>query len=71
MINARGAISLRRNDGAGDTQRLRLEAEGVAFGAAGRVSLARFQWQPPASRFGSRTARPIRTPRLDPRRALG
>ncbi len=71
VINARGAISLRRGDGAGDTQRLRLEAEGVAFGAGGRVPLGRFQWQPPAARAGGRPARTIRAARLDPRRALG
>lgn len=71
VINARGAISLRRGDGAGDTQRLRLEAEGVTFGAGGRVSLARFQWQPSPARAGIARTRPGRGPRLDPRRALG
>lgn len=49
VLNAQGRISLRR-DGpqAGLPQRLRLEREGVAFDAAGRVALARFGWAPAA-----------------------
>ncbi len=85
VINARGAISLRGIDGAADTQRLRLEAEGVAFGAGGRVSLACFQWRPSVAQLARLAARPVRAPRsarggirapairarrLDPRRAL-
>lgn len=46
VINARGAISLRRFDGAAETQRIRLEGEGVAFDPRGRVSLDRNQWRP-------------------------
>jgi methylated-DNA-protein-cysteine methyltransferase related protein len=46
VLNARGAISLRGADGAADTQRLRLEREGVRFGASGRVSLKQFGWVP-------------------------
>jgi methylated-DNA-protein-cysteine methyltransferase related protein len=43
VINARGELSLERGrSGAGLTQRMRLEREGVQFDAAGRVSLARF-----------------------------
>ena len=71
VINARGAISLRAIDGAADTQRLRLEAEGVAFGAGGRVPLARFQWRPSMAQLTRLAARPVRARRLDPRRALG
>ncbi|HXQ24381.1 MAG TPA: MGMT family protein [Candidatus Acidoferrales bacterium] len=44
VINARGQISLRRVIGAEIEQRIRLEAEGVRFNAAGRVSLADFGW---------------------------
>jgi len=74
VINARGAISLRAIDGADETQRLRLEAEGVAFGAGGRVPLERFQWRPTAAQLERLTTRPGRAgraARLDPRRALG
>ena len=54
VINAQGRISLRRDGpGAGVPQRLRLEREGVAFDAAGRVPLARFGWAP-AVRAGRR-----------------
>lgn len=40
VINARGAISTY-----GDEQRRRLEAEGVAFDAEGRVDWERFGWR--------------------------
>ncbi len=47
VINAQGRVSPRSGDGgAGVTQRLRLEAEGVRFDPAGRVSLARQGWTP-------------------------
>ncbi len=47
VINARGRISTGRGVPGGDVvQRQRLEAEGVAFGANGRVSLERFRWRP-------------------------
>jgi methylated-DNA-protein-cysteine methyltransferase-like protein len=46
VLNTRGAVSLRARDGAAETQRLRLTKEGVHFNAAGRVSLATYQWQP-------------------------
>jgi methylated-DNA-protein-cysteine methyltransferase-like protein len=42
VINARGALSLAGH--AAITQRIRLEQEGVAFDAAGRVDLARYGW---------------------------
>jgi methylated-DNA-protein-cysteine methyltransferase-like protein len=45
VINARGEISLPAGSAAGDTQRQRLEAEGVVF-HAGRVDLDRFGWRP-------------------------
>jgi methylated-DNA-protein-cysteine methyltransferase related protein len=51
VINARGAVSLRRS---GDTlsQRMRLEREGVRFDGRGRTSLSAHGWRPrgPASR---------------------
>lgn len=46
VINAQGRLSLARaGRGAGLTQRLRLEREGVRVDAAGRVSLERYGWQ--------------------------
>jgi len=45
IVNAAGAISLRRSGGA-LSQRLLLEREGVTFDARGRISLARFGWKP-------------------------
>ncbi len=54
VVNARGAISLRGFDGAGETQLLRLAAEGVEFDARGRVDLERFGWRPRGS--GGRAA---------------
>jgi methylated-DNA-protein-cysteine methyltransferase-like protein len=44
VINAKGMISLRPMRG-GVSQRLLLEAEGVKFDAAGRVSLTKFGWK--------------------------
>lgn len=45
VINARGEVSLRSSaTGAGLTQRMLLEREGVRFDAAGRVALDRFGW---------------------------
>jgi methylated-DNA-protein-cysteine methyltransferase-like protein len=45
VVNASGAISLRRTDGA-IAQRLLLEREGVRFDARDRISLKRFGWRP-------------------------
>jgi methylated-DNA-protein-cysteine methyltransferase related protein len=46
VLNARGEVSLRGGVPGSDlAQRFRLEAEGVAFDARGRVSLARFGWK--------------------------
>ena len=50
VLNARGALSLRRHSGGEITQRLRLEREGVRFDAGGRVALERVRWRPP--RYG-------------------
>jgi methylated-DNA-protein-cysteine methyltransferase related protein len=44
VLNARGALSLRRQPGAELTQRLLLEREGVRFDARGRVNLAKVRW---------------------------
>lgn len=65
VVDARGRLSLLRSgSGAGVTQRLRLEQEGVRFSAGGRVELVVFGWRPrgrPAS-SGAR-ARPRKRPR--------
>jgi methylated-DNA-protein-cysteine methyltransferase-like protein len=44
VLNARGALSLRREPGAELTQRLLLEREGVRFDPRGRVNLAKVRW---------------------------
>jgi methylated-DNA-protein-cysteine methyltransferase-like protein len=49
VLNVRGTISLRAG-GAPETQRIRLEREGVRFDAGGRTDLARFRWKPGARR---------------------
>ena len=47
VVSAEGRISLMRSPtGAGTTQRLRLEREGVRFDARGRVVLERHAWRP-------------------------
>jgi methylated-DNA-protein-cysteine methyltransferase-like protein len=46
VINAQGMISSRRG---AEEQRRRLEAEGVAFDAHGRINLARFGWAGPSA----------------------
>lgn len=49
VINAQGRVSLRRaGPGAGLGQRQLLEREGVRFDGSGRVSLARYGWEPRA-----------------------
>jgi methylated-DNA-protein-cysteine methyltransferase-like protein len=45
VINASGGISTRGSSAA--LQRELLEAEGVRFGASGRVDLARYRWKGP------------------------
>ncbi len=46
VVNASGRISLPEHAGGHARQRALLEKEGVAFGANGRLSLRRFQWNP-------------------------
>jgi methylated-DNA-protein-cysteine methyltransferase-like protein len=47
VVNAQGGISARaEGPGASVLQRLRLEQEGVAFDARGRVPLDRYGWRP-------------------------
>jgi len=54
VINAQGRLSLElARSGAGITQRLLLEREGVRVDAAGRVSLARFGWRVTKTRRAS------------------
>jgi methylated-DNA-protein-cysteine methyltransferase-like protein len=47
VVNARGEVSP-RSDGSpmAGLQRVLLQAEGVAFDAAGRIPLRRFRWRP-------------------------
>lgn len=45
VVNARGAISAHGKPG---VQRALLEAEGVRFGASGRIDLAVYGWKPRA-----------------------
>ena len=54
VINAQGRVSA-RGSGPGGTvlQRLQLEAEGVAFGPGGRVSLERYGWEPDGGAFAT------------------
>lgn len=49
VINAKGRIALSRGPGY-DLQKQLLKAEGVEFGPDDTVDLARFRWQPRASR---------------------
>lgn len=51
VINARGEVSPRREPGRDGFQRHLLEEEGIAFGPAGRVDLARFGWEPGGKRL--------------------
>ena len=44
VVNAQGRISLPAGSVAHDTQRERLEAEGIGFGLNGRIDLRRFSW---------------------------
>jgi methylated-DNA-protein-cysteine methyltransferase-like protein len=46
VVNARGAISLRRERGVEPLQQRLLESEGLEFDARGRLDLARVQWRP-------------------------
>ncbi len=53
VVNAQGQISERGPGVVVRLQRSRLEAEGIAFGAGGRIDLARFGWRPRAGGTGS------------------
>ena len=44
VVNAQGAISLRKRPGPELTQRILLEREGIRFSGRGRIDLARFGW---------------------------
>jgi methylated-DNA-protein-cysteine methyltransferase related protein len=45
VVNAQGKISLRDDsDGAGSTQRKRLEREGVRFSGSGVIDMATYRW---------------------------
>jgi methylated-DNA-protein-cysteine methyltransferase-like protein len=46
VINAKGEISPRAEPGWVEYQRALLEEEGIEFDANGRLSLARYRWQP-------------------------
>ncbi len=47
VVNAQGRVSPRSGGSCADeVQRLRLESEGVGFGANGRIALDRYQWRP-------------------------
>jgi methylated-DNA-protein-cysteine methyltransferase-like protein len=46
VVNARGEISPRATPGWEGYQRALLEAEGIAFDAAGRLDLERCRWEP-------------------------
>jgi methylated-DNA-protein-cysteine methyltransferase-like protein len=55
VLGADGRLSLARwAPYAAQTQRLRLEREGVAVTGRGRVDLARYRWRPGAVRRGPR-----------------
>jgi methylated-DNA-protein-cysteine methyltransferase-like protein len=49
VINSQGKISLKGD--AAQKQRLRLEAEGIAFDARGKIDLNRFRWAGPHNEF--------------------
>jgi len=48
VVNAQGAVAPRGPAEVVPLQRSRLEAEGIAFSASGRIDLARYGWQPRA-----------------------
>jgi len=47
IVNREGKISLPGQGG--EIQRMRLEAEGIAFDARGRIDMQRFGWQGPGT----------------------
>lgn len=75
VLGAGGRLSLMKLDvGAGTTQRLRLEREGVRFDARGRVDLDVFGWRPATAACGgspgprARRSLPTRPARVGRRR---
>ncbi len=52
VINAKGEVSARSEDGWQGYQRHLLEEEGISFDARGRVDLKRWRWQPEADVSG-------------------
>lgn len=46
VINAKGEISRRSNPDYENLQRILLEEEGIAFDKDGKISLARYRWNP-------------------------
>ena len=49
VINSQGKISVKGD--AAQKQRMRLEAEGIAFDARGKIDLNRFRWSGPGGEF--------------------
>jgi methylated-DNA-protein-cysteine methyltransferase-like protein len=49
VINAQGCISHRGDLVRAESQRRRLEAEGIEFDARGRIDLQRFRFRPPSA----------------------
>ena len=49
VINAQGKLSLKGE--AAQKQQMRLEAEGIAFDARGKIDLKRFRWAGPGGEF--------------------
>jgi len=58
VINAQGRLSLERaKSGAGLTQRMLLQREGVVINPAGRISLVRFGWKVKSGKRQAASAR--------------
>lgn len=54
VINAKGEISARSEEGPDHLQRILLEEEGVEFDLRGRCDLSRWRWSPEGSRASGR-----------------
>lgn len=63
VVNAQGAISLRKRPGADLTQRMMLEQEGIRFNARGRIDLKRYGWPANGEATRSRRTPPTKKPR--------
>ncbi len=57
VVNGQGQISQRGMDGSDEFQRILLEEEGIAFGLSGRISLAKYQWQPTEAPYANTTTK--------------